>query len=104
MKVDLNFQQIFIFNKYFIISGITDNTIENPSILSKGRNAKLKTTLNRKPVFKECENYKPQVKEEQSAGAFVLQVIIGFQMKIVFLVSLGMWFKTYTNDDGGTKI
>lgn len=59
-----------------LFSGITDNTIESTLPLPKGRSAKLKTNSNRKPVFKECEDYKPQVKEEQSAGAFVIQVII----------------------------
>ncbi|KAJ8923494.1 hypothetical protein NQ315_010072 [Exocentrus adspersus] len=52
--------------------GVSDNAIDSTSL--KDRSEKLTTESNRKPVFTDCENYTPSVKEEQPIGTFVIKV------------------------------
>lgn len=62
---------------------VVEHTIDSTlAVPSKVRMLQAKTTSNKKPVFKDCDNYKPQVKEEQSEGAFVLKVMINISVVI----------------------
>ncbi|XP_060537347.1 DE-cadherin [Cylas formicarius] len=53
-----------------------DNSIDSfpVSLPVRQQNQKLTTDSNRKPMFTECDNYKPSVKEEQEKGTFVIKV------------------------------
>ncbi|KAJ8982824.1 hypothetical protein NQ317_010445 [Molorchus minor] len=56
-----------------IYRGVSDNSIENtPAILNKL--GTLSTNSNKKPVFTNCDKYKPFVEEEQPQGTPVIKV------------------------------
>lgn len=54
--------------------GVSDNSVDSTSL--KEISAKITTGFNRKPSFIECDNYMPEVKEEQPLGTPVITVRI----------------------------
>ncbi|CAH1964482.1 unnamed protein product [Acanthoscelides obtectus] len=57
-----------------VYKGVDDNSVDNYSgFFIKGKSQKY-TDSNRKPVFTDCGNYKPVVKEEKAAGTYVITV------------------------------
>lgn len=68
----LNGLDFFFFNKFSL--GVSDNSVDYSSL--KDTSAKITTGFNRKPSFIDCDNYTPEVKEEQPLGTPVIIVRI----------------------------